>query len=39
VWDEPGVFKLSRTPLSSILEQINDFDVGLAECGVPINVL
>jgi len=29
VWDGPGVFKLSRTPLSSILEQINDFDVGI----------
>ena len=33
VWDEPGVFKLSRTPLSSILEQINDFDVGILVFG------
>jgi hypothetical protein len=29
VWDEKGVFKLSKTPLSSILEQIDDFDVGI----------
>src|ERR1039457_2246466 len=33
VWNEPGVFKLSRTPLSSILEQINDFDVGIFGLG------
>ena len=29
VWDEPGVFKLSKTPLLSILEQIEQFDAGI----------
>lgn len=29
VWNEPGVFKLSKTPLSSILELIEDYDVGI----------
>ena len=29
VWDEPGVFKRSKTPLLSILEQIEQFDAGI----------
>jgi hypothetical protein len=29
VWNEPGVFKLSDTPLTSILEEISNFDVGI----------